>query len=130
MARTTRVVLTCDLHDDGTEAASTVLLVDGGVRAELDLCRAHIDELFGSGRKVRTTKGAAAARRTRDGATSKAKAKSKASGARRAASRPAGPSPSAIREWAAANGHTVRGRGRIPASVMHAYADAHTAAVA
>ena len=134
MARTTRVVLTCDLHDDGTEAASTVLLVDGGVRAELDLCRAHIDELFGSGRKVRSTKGGAAARRTRNGANgqskAKAKAKATASGARRAASRPAGPSPSAIREWAAANGHTVSGRGRIPTSVMQAYADAHTAAVA
>ncbi len=134
MARTTRVVLTCDLHDDGTEAASTVLLVDGGVRAELDLCRAHIDELFGSGRKVRGTRGGAAGGRTRDRANAKtntkAKAKAKASGARRAASRPAGPSPSAIREWAAANGHAVSGRGRIPASVMHAYADAHTAAVA
>ena len=128
MARTTRVVLTCDLHDDGTEAASTVLLVDGGVRAELDLCRAHIDELFGSGRKVRATRGGAAARRTRDGAKSTSKAR--ASGARRAASRPAGPPPAAIREWAAANGHTVSGRGRIPASVMHAYADAHTPAVA
>lgn len=31
----------------------------------------------------------------------------------------------AIREWAAANGHEVSGRGRIPAAVREAYAIAH-----
>ena len=128
MARTTRVVVTCDLHDDGTEAVSTVLLTDGGVRAEIDLCRAHVDEIFGSGRKVTGTSGRSAARRTRDGV--KAKAKKSGSGARRVASRPTGPSPSAIREWAVANGHTVSARGRIPDTVLHAYSDAHTSAVA
>ena len=128
MARTTRVVLTCDLHGDGTEAVSTVLLADGGARAELDLCRAHLDELFGSGRKVSGTKGSPPARRTRSGA--KANAKAKGSTARRAASRPAGPSSATIREWAVANGHAVSGRGRIPASVLRAHADAHTSAVA
>jgi hypothetical protein len=122
MARTTRVVLTCDLHADGTEAVATVLLSDGGQRAELDLCRSHIDELFGSGRTVSRTKGRSAARRMRDGT------KPKGSGARRVASRPSGPSPAAVREWAVANGHTVSGRGRIPAAVLSAYAAAHAGA--
>lgn len=31
----------------------------------------------------------------------------------------------AIREWANANGHTVAGRGRIPAAVVDAYNAAH-----
>jgi hypothetical protein len=32
---------------------------------------------------------------------------------------------SAIREWARKNGHNVSDRGRIPASVVNAYEEAH-----
>ncbi len=32
----------------------------------------------------------------------------------------------AVREWARANGHTVSDRGRVPASILDAYADANS----
>ena len=35
VAKTTRVVLTCDLHGDGTEAVATVRLDNGSTRYEL-----------------------------------------------------------------------------------------------
>jgi uncharacterized membrane protein len=36
----------------------------------------------------------------------------------------AAPSPTAIREWAAANGYEISARGRIPAAIVEAYASA------
>ena len=47
MAKTTRVVLTCDLHGDGTEAVTTIRMDNGTARFELDLCQSHFDELTG-----------------------------------------------------------------------------------
>ncbi|WP_307723676.1 Lsr2 family DNA-binding protein [Cellulomonas persica] len=46
---------------------------------------------------------------------------------RRSSRRPAGdgPSPTELRDWAKANGHTVSERGRISAEVRAAYAAAH-----
>lgn len=114
MARTTRVVLTCDLHDDETEAVSTATITNGRARAELDLCQAHIDLLFDRGRsaKNRSAKG------RRAGGGTKA-AKGRRSGPARE-----GGSNAAVREWATANGHTVSARGRIPAAVLSAYREA------
>jgi hypothetical protein len=45
VAKTTRVVLTCDLHGDGTEAVTTIRLDNGTARYELDLCQTHLGEL-------------------------------------------------------------------------------------
>jgi len=45
VAKTTRVVLTCDLHGDGTEAVMTIRLDSGTARYELDLCQTHLGEL-------------------------------------------------------------------------------------
>src|ERR687891_2956305 len=53
MARTTRVVLVCDLHGDGTEAVTTIRMGNGSARYELDLCQSHFDELTGAGRRLR-----------------------------------------------------------------------------
>lgn len=39
--------------------------------------------------------------------------------------RSAGPDLADVRRWAAENGHTVADRGRIPAAVMQAYAEAN-----
>ena len=49
------------------------------------------------------------------------------SGRRRTTGRSAssGESPAKVREWARANGHAVNERGRIPASVIAAYREAH-----
>ncbi len=48
MAKTTRVVLTCDLHGDGTDAVSTLTILDGNTKYELDVCQQHLDELTSS----------------------------------------------------------------------------------
>jgi hypothetical protein len=53
MAKTTRVVLTCDLHGDSTEAVTTIRVDNGTARYELDLCQSHFDELTGAGRRLR-----------------------------------------------------------------------------
>jgi hypothetical protein len=39
VAKTTRVVLTCGLHGDGTEAVMTIRLDGGTARYELDLAK-------------------------------------------------------------------------------------------
>lgn len=116
MARTTRVVLTCDLHGDDTEAVSTATITNGRARAELDLCQAHIDDLFGRARgaKNRNSK--------RRGAGGGAKGVTK--GQRLGSARNDG-STAAVREWAVTNGHAVSSRGRIPAGVLAAYSEAH-----
>jgi hypothetical protein len=43
MAKTTRVVLTCDLHGDSTEAVTTIRMDNGTARYEIDLCQSHFD---------------------------------------------------------------------------------------
>src|SRR5918996_6212810 len=74
MAKTTRVVLTCDLHGDGTEAVTTIRMDNGTARYELDLCQSHFDELTGAGRQLRP-------RRRTGGARSVAKAVNKTAAA-------------------------------------------------
>ena len=119
MARTTRVVHTCDLHDEETESTTTVLVTSGKKRIELDLCQAHLDALVGAGRKPSPTPGSPDGRRengTRHAATKK----------RRTKARRTGPSTATVREWAIQSGHNVSARGRIPADVIAAYTEAHS----
>ena len=117
MARTTRVVHTCDLHGDETEASTSVLLTSGKKRIELDVCQAHLDDLFEAGRKPTST-GATPARGRGNG-TRRAAAK------RTGKARQTGPSTAEVREWAIENGHSVNARGRVPADVVAAYSEAH-----
>ena len=116
MARTTRVVHTCDLHGDETEASTSVLLTSGKKRIELDVCQAHLDELFEAGRKPTSTGGPSKGQRdgTRRSATR-----------RTGKARQTGPSTADVRAWAIENGHSVNARGRIPADVVAAYSEAH-----
>ena len=116
MARTTRVVHTCDLHDDEAEATTTVLVTSGKRRIELDLCQDHLDALVGAGRKPTTT--GAPDRRRQNGTRPAAKRRTKA--------RQTGPSTAAVREWAIESGHSVSTRGRIPADIIAAYSEAHS----
>ena len=84
MAKTTRVVLTCDLHGDSTDAVTTLRLDNGTARYELDLCQTHLDELTGAGRRLR-------ARRRTSGAGSATQRPNKTAAAKIPSPRP--PSP-------------------------------------
>ena len=110
MAKTTRVVLTCDLHGDSTEAVTTIRMDNGTARYELDLCQAHFDELTGAGRRLRPRRRTGAARSTTN-AANKAAAKPRRRGR-------GGLDRAAVREWARANGYTVSDRGRIPGHIL------------
>jgi hypothetical protein len=113
MAKTTRVVLTCDLHDDGTEAVTTIRMDNGTARYELDLCQSHFDELTGAGRRLRPRRRTGGARATTMAANRSGAAKSRRRGRAR--------DTAAVREWARANGHTVSDRGRIPGHILEAF---------
>jgi hypothetical protein len=113
MAKTTRVVLTCDLHGDNTEAVTTIRMDNGTARYELDLCQSHFDELTGAARRLRP--------RRRTGATrSTTKAAKKAASKTRRRGR-SGLDTATVREWARANGHPVSDRGRIPGHILEAF---------
>jgi hypothetical protein len=111
MAKTTRVVLTCDLHGDGTEAVATIRMDNGTARYELDLCQSHFDELTGAGRRLRP--------RRRTGAATTAANKTAAAKTRRRGR--GAPDTAAVREWARAHGYTVSDRGRIPRHILEAF---------
>jgi Lsr2 len=114
MAKTTRVVLVCDLHGDGTEAVTTIRMDNGTARYELDLCQSHFDELTGAGRRLRQrrrTGGARPATKAANGMTA-ARTRRRAGGTVDTA---------AVREWARAHGHTVSDRGRIPRHILEAF---------
>jgi Lsr2 len=113
MAKTTRVVLVCDLHGDGTEAVTTIRMDNGTARYELDLCQSHFDELTGAGRRLRQ-------RRRTGGARSDTKAANKAAAKTRRRGG-GGLDTAAVREWARAHGHTVSDRGRIPRHILEAF---------
>jgi Lsr2 len=116
MAKTTRVVLVCDLHGDGTEAVTTIRMDNGTARYELDLCQSHFDELTGAGRRLRS-------RRRTGGGRSATKAANKAAGATTKIRRRGGGSldTAAVREWARAHGYPVSDRGRIPRHIVDAF---------
>jgi hypothetical protein len=114
MAKTTRVVLTCDLHGDGSEAVTTIRMDNGTARYELDLCQSHFDELSGAGRRLRTR-----GRTGRAGSATKAVNKTAVAKTRRRGR--GAPDTAAVREWARAHGYTVSDRGRIPRHILEAF---------
>jgi hypothetical protein len=114
VAKTTRVVLTCDLHGDGTEAATTIRLDNGTARYELDLCQTHLGELTGAGRRLRP-------RRRTGGAGSATKAANKTTAANTRRRDRGARDTAAIREWARAHGYAVSDRGRIPHRIVDAF---------
>jgi Lsr2 len=114
MAKTTRVVLTCDLHNDGTEAVTTIRMDNGTARYELDLCQSHFEELTGAGRRLRP-------RRRTGGARSATSAAKKTAAAKTPGRDRGAPDTAAVREWARAHGHAVSDRGRIPRHILEAF---------
>src|SRR4029453_12074252 len=111
MAKTTRVVLVCDLHGDSTEAVTTIRVDNGTARYELALCQSHFDELTGAGRPLRPRRRTSAARST-------TKAAKKAAPAKTRRRRHGAPDTAGPPGWARANGHTVSDRGRIPGRIL------------
>jgi nucleoid-associated protein Lsr2 len=114
MAKTKRVVLTCDLHSAGTEAVTTIRMDNGTARYELDLCQSHFDELTGAGRRLRP-------RRRTGGAGAATKGANKTAAANTRRRGPGARDTAAVREWARAHGYTVSDRGRIPRHVLEAF---------
>ncbi|HZA75012.1 MAG TPA: histone-like nucleoid-structuring protein Lsr2 [Acidimicrobiales bacterium] len=114
MAKTTRVVLTCDLHGDRTEAVTTIRMDNGTVRYELDLCQSHFDELTGAGRRLEP-------RRRTGGGSSATKAANKTAAAKTRRRRRGVRDTAAMREWARAHGYSVSERGRIPRHIVEAF---------
>ena len=114
MAKTTRVVLTCDLHGDSTDAVTTIRMDNGTARYELDLCQSHFDELTGAGRRLRP-------RRRTGGARSAIKGGNDAAATTRRRGRSTRDT-AAVRQWARAHGYTVSDRGRVPRRIVEAFA--------
>jgi Lsr2 len=114
MAKTSLVVLTCDLHGDGTEAVTTIRMDNGTARYELDLCQSHFDELTGAGRRLRP-------RRRTGGAGAATKAPNRTTAAKTGRRGRGGLDTAAVREWAREHGYTVSDRGRIPRHIVEAF---------
>ena len=117
MAQKVQVVLVDDL--DGGEAEETVSFALDGVSYEIDLSgdnAAKLRDAFaayvGSARRV-------------GGRASSGRGTTRRQSAPRASSASSGNRTAEIREWARSNGHKVNERGRIPASVVEAYEQAH-----
>src|SRR4051794_34839517 len=124
MAKTTRVVLTCDLHGDGTEAVTTIRLENGGPRVELDGCQAHLDELTRAGRRASAPRSGRATRsvarrapRARKAtkaswaSTNGTSADSNGSGRANRRNGRGSAENAAVREWARENGYQIKERG-------------------
>ena len=123
MARTTKTIITCDLHegDEVTDAAEVSFAFDGSAY-EIDLCPDHRDEMeeafstyIGSARRAKGAGSSSAPRRSSRPAASSGR--SSGGSDREEVQR--------IREWARENGHTVSERGRLSSTVLEAYRAAH-----
>lgn len=119
MAQKVEVLLTCDLHDDETEAAETVSFGFDGSSYAFELCQEHLDDFsevmqgyIGAARRAET---AGRRRSGRQPAPSAA-----GSGAPRPV-RANKEDLQTIREWARSNGYQVSDRGRISGAVRKAF---------
>ena len=120
MARTTKTIYTCDLHesDEVTQDVAEVSFAFDGSAYEIDLCPEHRDEMeeafatyVGSARRANRAGTSAPRRTTR--ATSGSSGRSTGGSDREEVQR--------IREWAREHGHTVSERGRLSSTVLEAY---------
>ena len=117
MAKSTQVVLTCDVHDGDAEAVDTVAFTVEGKSYECELCEPHLAEFREAMEVWSSNSRPVRSGRASQGASSRA-------GRRRAGANGAA-SPSEVREWARAQGLEVRTRGRVPAEVLAAFETAH-----
>ena len=123
MAKTTKTIYTCDLHegDEVTEGVAEVSFAFDGSSYEIDLCPDHRDEMEES---LATYVGAAR-RANRGGTSSPRRASRPAATGGRSGGGSDREEVQRIREWARENGHTVSERGRLSSTVLEAYRAAH-----
>lgn len=121
MATVTTTALVDDL-DGATTGAATVTFSIDGYKYEIDLTGANKELLYDAlepfmvaGRQIRE-------------ANAKPKLKAARNGRQPARTDPE--QLAAVRQWASQNGHAVKPRGRVPATVMAAYEAAHQGASA
>ena len=114
MARKVQVILSDDL-DENLTADETVSFALDGTNYEIDLAEKNAKEM----REV-FSRYVSAARKVGRAVRASGGGRTRASGGRMDREQ-----AGAIREWARRNGHQVSDRGRIPASVVAAYEDAH-----
>jgi hypothetical protein len=121
MARTTRTIYTCDLHeaDEVTDDVAEVSFAFDGSSYEIDLCPDHRTEMeealatyVGSARRANRS-GTSSPRRTTRAATGAGSGRASSGSDREEVQR--------IREWAREHGHKVSERGRLSSSVLEAY---------
>jgi hypothetical protein len=114
-----KVILTCDLHNDNTEATETVRFSVGRDTYELELCDKHLkdfnDKLAPFVNGGRHVSGTRASQGTR-----KAAVAGRRPGRGRRSS-PRSVDVVSVREWARENGYDVSSRGRIPGAILDAY---------
>jgi hypothetical protein len=122
MARTTKTIYTCDLHegDEVTEGVAEVSFAFDGSTYEIDLCPDHRDEMeeafatfVGSARRANRTGTSTPRRAARTSSSSGSSSRSSSGSDREEVQR--------IREWAREHGHKVSERGRLSSSVLEAY---------
>jgi hypothetical protein len=107
MAQRMEIQFTDDL--DGGPADTTITFAVDGTAYEIDLSAAHAEEL-----RQAIAPFVASARKL--GSSTRRAAK---------AARATGPSPSAVREWAKAEGIKVSDRGRVPAELIVKFSEAN-----
>lgn len=113
MAQKVQVLLLCDLESGNAPAEETVQFAVGQTAYEIDVCAKHAQQIR-SALEPFVTHG-----RKAGGAA--------ATGSRRRRERPASSreQSASIRAWAKERGISVNDRGRIPASVVREYQQAH-----
>jgi hypothetical protein len=111
MAQKVQVLLLCDLDEGNAEAEETIQFALGNTTYEIDVCAQHAQEI----------------RTSMEPFVTHARKAGSIAGGRRRRERPASnrEQSASIRSWAKDRGIQVNERGRIPASVVKEYEQAH-----
>ena len=111
MAQKVQVLLLCDLEEGNAEAEETIQFALGNTTYEIDVCGQHAQQ-------IRTSMEPFVAHARKAGPIA---------GGRRRRERPTSnrEQSASIRSWAKGRGIQVNERGRIPASVVKEYEQAH-----
>ncbi len=117
MAKSTQVVLTCDVHEGFAEAADTVTFTVEGKSYTCELCEPHLAEFHEAMEVWSSHARPTRAARASQGASSRA--------GRRRVRASGGAPPSEVREWGRSQGLEVSTRGRVPAELLAAFEAAH-----
>ena len=110
MAQKVQVTLLCDLDDGNVDAQETLLFGLGSSTYEVDVCTRHAQQ-------IRDGLGPFVAHARKTGAAGNGRQRQRPATDRQ--------QTASIRSWAKGHGIEVNHRGRIPASVLKEYEEAH-----